>query len=192
MQGDEIDRVVSRKIALLKKGNEEFASGLSKEASQKMSGTQSPMIAILTCSDARIDPNRVFGLDIGDAFVVRVAGNSAIDKTVIGSLEYAVEHMNVNLILILGHTNCGAAAAAKTDDIESDNIEMIVKDMRAARDHLPPEESENIDAIAEENVRAQIGILRRRSALIDESVTSGKLSIICAVLGLSNGRARFL
>jgi carbonic anhydrase len=190
MQSDDVATVVSRKIALLKKGNEE--SGLSKETIQKMSGTQSPMIAILTCSDARIDPNRVFGLDIGEAFVVRVAGNSAIDKTVIGSLEYAVEHLRVNVILVLGHTNCGAATAAKTDRIENDNIEMIVKDLRAARERLPPEESENVDAIAEENVRAQKRILCQRSALIDELVTSGKLSIICAVLGLSNGRARFL
>jgi len=192
MQGDESERVVSRKIALLKKGNEEFVSGLSKDAFQKMSGSQSPMIAILTCSDARIDPNRIFGLDIGDAFVVRVAGNSAIDKTVIGSLEYAVEHLHVNVILVLGHSNCGAAEAAKNDYIDNDNIEMIVKDLRAAREHLPSEESENADAIAEENARAQMGILRQRSALIDELVSSGKLSIICAVLGLSNGRARFL
>lgn len=188
MISDSSDLIVSK----LTSGNDKFVSGLDPKSKSNMAGQHSPLLAILTCSDARVDPRAIFSLQIGEAFIVRVAGNSSKDRTVIGSLEYAVDHLHVQAILILGHTYCGAAAAAARDETYDENLEAVVTDLRTARENLSAESAQITDEIARENVRLQMKMLKQRSALISERADSGKLSILGAILDLSNGRARFL
>ena len=74
---------------------------------------QSPYAVIITCSDSRVSPEHIFGAGIGELFVIRIAGN-VIDDYALGSVEYGAEHLHANVVLVLGHTGCGAVEAALT------------------------------------------------------------------------------
>jgi carbonic anhydrase len=107
---DEIER--------LKAGNEKYVnSSHSMTNTSKYLRTktakegQKPLAIVIACSDSRVMPNSIFSVDLGELFVIRVAGN-VLDNHQIGSIEYAVAHLHVNLIVMLGHTGCGAVAAA--------------------------------------------------------------------------------
>jgi len=152
---------------------------------------QEPFVAILSCSDSRVDPMRVFNLSTGDAFIVRVVGNSAADPFTIGSLEYAVEHLHVRMILVLGHTGCGAAQAM-LDGKAPEGLERVMRDMERARDKVPQEKSRDVDAIAEANVRLQLRIIEDNSLPIAGEVNKGALQIAGAVYELATGSVRFL
>ena len=99
-------------LTYLKEGNARFVSGNTAPRDPKAgvaatSGGQKPFAAIITCADSRTSPELYFDQQIGDIFVLRNAGNVA-DKSVLGSLEFAVEHLKVSLIVVVGHTKCGA------------------------------------------------------------------------------------
>ena len=104
-------------VELLKKGNERYLQGnfsdKSDYASERdiLAGGQHPFAAVLTCSDSRTPPEIFFDQRLGDIFVVRNAGNIA-DPTALGSIEYAVEHLKVPLVAVVGHGKCGAVIAA--------------------------------------------------------------------------------
>jgi carbonic anhydrase len=93
--------------ARLVDGNAAFRRMTDSAFLARLIESHEPFIAILTCSDARVDPAKAFNLSLGDAFVVRTAGNTASDPCVIGSLEYAVDCLEVKALLVLGHTDCG-------------------------------------------------------------------------------------
>ena len=92
-------------------------AGAQRSAERRRPGRSEhrPSIAVLSCSDARVPPSVVFDQPAGELFVVRIAGNTA-SPTAIASLEYAVEQLGVDLVLVLGHTHCGAVAAAAAGD----------------------------------------------------------------------------
>jgi carbonic anhydrase len=100
----------------LKKGNEEWVSSgrkgdLSKESVEKLTGGQSPYAVVVACSDSRVVPEAIFGASSGDIFVIRTAGNT-IGAEALGSIEYAAYHLGSRLVLIMGHTGCGAVGSA--------------------------------------------------------------------------------
>src|SRR5947209_2306854 len=106
-------------IKLLKEGNGRFAQGklAAKDTGANrralLAKGQHPFAVVLTCADSRVAPELVFDQGLGDLFVLRVAGNIT-DPFTLGSIEYAVEHLHTPLIVVLGHENCGAVAAALT------------------------------------------------------------------------------
>lgn len=103
-------------LELLKEGNARFVSGALtpkdhyKEERQKLSEGQHPFAVVLCCSDSRVVPEILFDQQLGDLFVIRNAGN-VVDLHVLGSIEYAVEHLGAPLVVVLGHSNCGAVTA---------------------------------------------------------------------------------
>lgn len=103
-------------LAKLQKGNQRFVDAQmlhpdqNGEARQRLSGSQKPYAVLLSCSDSRLPPEVVFDQGLGDLFVVRVAGN-VVDRDVMGSIEYAVDHLGTPLVMVLGHQNCGAVSA---------------------------------------------------------------------------------
>jgi carbonic anhydrase len=105
-------------ISKLKEGNGRYVSGNLQHPGQtterrtELSKSQHPFAVIASCSDSRVPPEIVFDQGLGDLFIFRVAGN-VIDDHGLGSIEYAVDHLNVRLILVLGHQRCGAVQAAK-------------------------------------------------------------------------------
>ncbi len=108
-------------LKLLKDGNARFSAGTashpnaSRERIAQTSGSQAPFAVVLTCSDSRVAPEVIFDRGIGDLFVVRDAGN-VVDPLVIGSIEYGVGHLKAPLVVVMGHTNCGAVSAAVSGD----------------------------------------------------------------------------
>lgn len=165
-------------IKNLQTSNESFASK-NKEGLVKHVKGQSPKVAVLTCADSRVVPEFIFNKSIGELFVVRVAGNVAMDPSVIASLEYAVDHLNVDILLILGHTNCGAVAAA-----ESDAPGILMDEIRESFGS----DDNNIKA----NLQRQLKLLPKRSIVISTAVGEKKLNLIGAIYDLETGLVKFL
>jgi carbonic anhydrase len=118
-------------LSALLAGNQRFVSGRTNHPDQKMSRvkelakTQHPFAAVLGCADSRVDPDIIFDQGLGDLFPVRVAGN-IVDDAVLGSLEYAVEHLQCPLIVVLGHEGCGAVTAAVNGGEPGTHITFLV------------------------------------------------------------------
>ncbi|MBC7428682.1 MAG: carbonic anhydrase [Bacteriovorax sp.] len=191
----------------LKDGNTRFANGEtihSAESSlaklKEFSKTeQFPKAIVLCCSDSRAPVELIFDQDIGDLYVIRVAGN-IVAPSLVGSVEYATSMFGTSLVLVMGHTQCGAIRAT-LNSIEkaetfSENINDIVKRIRPhiftiVKNKSTRDEDKMAQAI-EANVRASVGQLETSSQLIEELVRKGKMFIQGAVLNLDTGFVEFL
>jgi len=125
-------------FATLLEGNKRFIEGkpaakdCSAERRDELTKGQHPVATILSCSDSRVPPEVVFDQALGDIFIVRVAGN-VIEPTVLGSIEYGVEHLHTPLLIILGHESCGAVKATLESEGKLEgNIGAILKKIRPA------------------------------------------------------------
>ncbi len=122
-------------LALLKEGNERFVTGqlkpknLSAEDRQRLLEGQHPYAVILCCSDSRVAPELLFDSGLGELFVIRNAGN-VVDEAVLGSIEYATEHLGTPLVVVLGHTCCGAVTATCEGGELPGNIQALAKRIR--------------------------------------------------------------
>ena len=172
-------------------GNIMFRKSVDPSLLARLFRKQDPFVAILTCSDSRVSPEKVFSLSLGDAFVVRVAGNSASDPAVLGSLEYAVAHLGVKAIVVVGHTDCGAVKAA-IDGEDPMNLSRVMRDIERARSKTPVDMANNPDAVAESNVRLQLRMLEDSSKVIMDAVSSDRLALVGAMLDLTTGTVRFV
>ena len=162
-------------------GNKNYISNKGNEIVKYVSG-QKPKIAVLTCSDSRVIPEFIFNKSLGELFVVRVAGNVAIGEAVIKSLEYAVDHLKVKLLIILGHTDCGAIKAAE-ESIKSDCGELLVEIKKSFT------LGENHPLC---NLSRQLSMLPKRSQIIEKKINEGKIKLIGAIYNLESGEVEFL
>jgi carbonic anhydrase len=181
--------------ARLKKGNEKFIAGsksadASAERRQEVAKGQHPFAIVLTCADSRVTPEYIFDQGLGDIFVLRVAGNVA-DPFELGSMEYAVEHLQVPLIVILGHTKCGAVDAALGKDKPAGNLGKLIAEVHVGKD-LPSEKPAALDAAIANNVRHQAETLTKRSDVIKEFVEHKKVRIVTGVYSLESGKVTWL
>lgn len=172
-------------------GNAMFLKSVSPTVLANLAKGQHPFVAVLTCSDSRISPNSIFNLSLGEAFVVRVAGNCAADPTVLGSLEYAVSHLEVRALLVLGHTDCGAVKAS-CSCVDHGNLEPVMRDIARARALLPKDRARDNGSVEESNVLVQVRRLKDLSPVIRDAAESGKLEIIGAVFDIASGKVRFV
>ena len=124
-------------IERLREGNQRYVAALTSwtdvcPALRALTARhgQEPYAIVITCSDSRVIPEAIFSASIGDLFVIRVAGN-VIDDHQLGSIEYAASHLGVNLVLVLGHTHCGAVGAAMGEDAHG-YIKYVVDDIKQA------------------------------------------------------------
>lgn len=147
---------------------------------------QRPWAAVLTCADSRVSPEWLFDVGPGELFDVRSAGNTAFHAG-IASLEYAVAELEVPLILVLGHSGCGAVTAAMGDAPLTPLLQELVEPIRAC---LRP--GMDLQAAIEANARACAATLPRESALLAGAVAAGQLRIAAATLDLASGRVRIL
>jgi carbonic anhydrase len=157
----------------------------------RLSNKQEPFIAVLSCSDPSVVPEKIFNLSLGDAFVVRVAGNSASNPSTIGALEYAVKILRVRAILVLGHTGCGAVKAAVDGGVTA-NFDHIARDIERARMKVPLELASDQNAISEANVRLQLRQLEDNSQVIMQALNEGTLKLMGAMYDTSSGAVRFV
>jgi carbonic anhydrase len=185
----------------LKKGNERFVAGKPAHPSQSvehrasLAAGQQPSAIIFGCADSRVAAELIFDQGLGDVFVVRTAGQ-AIDSAVLGSIEYAVTALNVPLIVVLGHSSCGAVKAtiSAIDDgaipggFVRDVVERVMPSILAGRrDGLT-----RVDEFEERHVSETVAQLVSRSSTISERVDAGTLALAGVTYKLAEGRAELV
>jgi carbonic anhydrase len=160
---------------------------------EKRASEQQPFAAIITCADSRISPELVFDVERGNLFVSRIAGNS-VDNGTLGSTEYAVGVLGVKLVMILGHSDCGAVKAAigavtegKTYPASKygaigDFVDLLTPTVKS----LPAEER-TLARCVPANAIAQAQDLARRGPIIAPAVTAGQIEIVAGVYNIANG-----
>ena len=191
----------SEALDRLKQGNARYRAGEFNERdyfagrAERVSA-QYPIVAVLACADSRVPPEIVFDKGPGEVFVVRDAGN-VVSTYGLASIEYAVVVLNVPLVLVLGHSNCGAVSAALRSARERSKlpghlpelVEAIQPAVDAAHGKHP---GDLLAATIEENVRLGMSNLKSRSELIDDAVTSGKVGIAGGVYDIASGEVKLL
>jgi carbonic anhydrase len=180
----------------LKAGNNRFAADMLEKNDlgtarrQQLATGQKPFAIVLTCADSRLAPEFIFNQGLGDLFVLRVAGNIA-DPFVLGSMEYAVDHLHVPLIVLLGHEKCGAVEAALGKQKPPGNLGMLVAEIEPGRD-LPAGKEAALAAAVKNNVRHHTHLLAERSSVIKEHVGNKDLRIVSGVYQLATGKVEWL
>jgi carbonic anhydrase len=181
----------------LLEGNERFVAGTLtfdalKAERKEVAEHQDPSITVVSCSDSRVPPELVFDRSIGDLFVVRVAGN-VVDDFGLASVEYAVLNGYTDLIVVLGHENCGAVKAAlEQDDPDTPSLRVLVQRIRASFSGIrwDPKDAEIVRKAAEANARASAAYLPARSGAIRAAIHAGKVKVIPAYYSLTTGEVR--
>jgi carbonic anhydrase len=177
----------------LEAGNQRFVAGKPKAKDlpsrrSSLAKTQAPTVAVLGCSDSRVPPELVFDEGLGDLFVVRNAGNTP-DKISIGSLEYAVEHLHTTTIVVLGHTSCGAVAAACSGDkAESANLAAVVEPIAPSCAAAKQGSATDLTLAVKDHVHRSAQQLLASSDIIKSAVSRGEVSIIEAYYDLDTGK----
>ena len=166
-------------------------------ARERLAKSQHPYAIVLSCSDSRVPPELIFDKSLGEIFVVRVAGNVA-DPIVVGSIEYATEHLGSPLIMVLGHERCGAVTAAvNSKGSPEGNIGAIIKAIapaaRKAKEMSRGKTSEElVECAVEVNAKAVAASLTRKSKLLAEQLKEGKIKIVAAKYDLDDGKVTLL
>ncbi len=196
-------------LALLKEGNKRYVDSLTSDPSMQrrpeLVRDQDPLAIILGCSDARVPVEIVFDQGLGDLFVIRVAGN-IVAPSQIGSIEFAAEKFDTKLVVVLGHSNCGAVSACVETLINpeknySPNLQSIVDRIRPSVYNLHELATANgQDVDAEElinrsiraNVRMSVSQLKHGSRALEDLSSTGQLLIVGAEYNIDTGKVRFL
>lgn len=178
-------------LNLLKAGNKRHAEchlarhdNATKRRATLAKG-QKPFAVVLGCSDSRTAPELIFDQELGSLFVCRVAGN-VTDPVVLGSIEYAVEHLGSPLIVVLGHTKCGAVAAALGGGHPEGNIGELIHHVHPGTS-LPSDPDAKASAGVSNNARYQMKSLTAKSPLISKLVKEGKVGVAAGVYSLETG-----
>ncbi|WAH98401.1 carbonic anhydrase [Arthrobacter sp. MMS18-M83] len=182
----------------LREGNERFVAGESMHPNQDASRRNSlvedqhPFAVIFGCSDSRLAAEIIFDLGLGDAFVVRTAGQ-VIDDAVLGSLEYSISELHVPLIVILGHDSCGAVKATK-NAVETG--EMPVGFIRSLVERITPSvltamrnEQTDVNDMVVEHVKQTARRLADSSRVISAAIDDGRAAVVGLSYKLDEGRA---
>jgi carbonic anhydrase len=190
-------------LKMLQDGNQRFASGQSQHPRADLNrlavtaaNGQCPFATILCCSDSRVPPEIIFDQGVSDIFAVRVAGN-VVGPSEIGSIEYGVAHAHTPLLVVLGHTQCGAVAAAVAGTELPPNIAALVARIKpaalaAAKAH-PDLDGKNLVPFAvTENVWESIAEIYRNSSIVRETVKGGHLIVVGAVYDVWSGLTTWL
>lgn len=188
----------------LLEGNQRFKNGKttgprrSPADFSRLASAQYPEAVIVSCSDSRVAPEILFDVGLGDIFVIRVAGNvvSGAGVTVKGSIEYAVAELNAPLIMVLGHSACGAVKAAKQhiDATESlpGAIDGLVELVKPAVTQSKGEPGDPLDNAIRKNVELGVERLKSLEPILAPRVRDGKLKVVGAVYTLQTGEVKLV
>lgn len=191
-----------RSLEILLSGNERFINGISvnKDFLSKVEMTgnsQKPFAAILSCMDSRAPVELIFDQGIGDVFSIRMAGN-VTSENVLGSLEYATGVVGSKLLMVMGHTNCGAVKGA-IDKVELgnltrllDKIQPAVKKACSGHENCDSSDKDYVNAVSEQNVRNVQQDILDQSPIIKELVKAGKVLLVGAMYDVEKGTVKVL
>ena len=192
------DEALERLLA----GNARFAAdrklndGHGTDRRAELATGQQPWAVIVGCADSRVPPDVIFDAGLGDLFVVRVAGNTAVDPFVLGSVEYALAHLGSPLVLVLGHEGCGAVkgavAAATEGATEPGSIgEVIAPIVPVVQGVVEDEHGLSADELLDRSVRANVAAavadLKARSEVVAERLEAGEVKVTGAEYRLESG-----
>jgi carbonic anhydrase len=186
-----------RVLAELIAGNQRFVAGRPTHPNEtaarlaEVAKAQHPIAAVLACSDSRVPPEIVFDRGVGDLFVVRVAGNTA-DEVALGSLEYAVEHLGVKVVMVLGHKRCGAVSAAVAGGEAPGHIRALVKALQPAVQGTKGHPGDQVDNAVHLNVTQVTGKIRSSEPILAEAVHAGHVKVVGAYYDLDTGKITLL
>jgi len=184
----------------LLEGNQRFVQGLSQgrdlpDLRRTLTQGQQPQAAVLCCSDSRVGAEIIFDQSLGDLFVVRTAG-MVLDPTSIGSLEYAVAHLHVPLLVVKGHESCGAVTAAVAHpDLDEGHITSIVQKIAPAAAQARKSGKTGQDLVEEATGQLLYALeetLRRESRIIREALEHSALDLVLAKYLLGSGQVETL
>jgi carbonic anhydrase len=187
-------------LSWLKNGNTRFLKGWYRKDGKsakdraRLAAGQKPHTIVLSCSDSRVPPEHLFDQGLGELFTIRVAGE-ALDSSVIASIEYATLHLGTRLVVVMGHTQCGAVDASITTGRKpagSPSLDRLVADIGPRVDYATPENKTN-DLTQEsfDNAKGVAADLKARSEIVKTLVNEGKLKIVSALYNLKTGRVEF-
>ena len=182
------------------KGRPQVSSRSFDAGTRDLAERQSPFAAVLGCSDSRVPLEILFDQGPGDLFVIRVAGGVLVPST-IGSIEFAVGNFKCPLVVVLGHTRCGAIQATvdrivHNTTIESPNLTVIVDRIRPVverlhRNHLDEDPLTIVDNAVRAHVDVSVENLQAQSEILKRYVNDGNLRIVGALYHLETGRVEF-
>ena len=185
-------------ISRLKDGNSRYTNGnqqhprQSTKARAELTKSQHPFAIVVGCADSRVPPEIVFDQGLGDLFVLRVAGN-VIDDHSLGSIEYAVDHLAVRLIVVLGHQRCGAVKAAKETIAAKGKAPAHIQSLvTAIKPAVEATVHGDLEATVEANVKNVTQALRSSPPILKPKVDSGEVRVIGAYYNLDTGAVSFL
>lgn len=193
-------------IERLQQGNRRFLAGVRSRdmlatptRRAELAASQNPFAIILGCSDSRVPVELIFDQGLGDLFVIRIAGN-VIGPSVIGSVEFGADHLGARLVVVLGHSHCGAVSATLDElenpaEIDSENLRSIVDEIRPSVEPLmsgPERDPETLLRKAiRANVRASVSRLQQGSPVLERLIETDGLLVVGAEYSLVGGDVEF-
>ena len=199
----EIQETITPKMALelLKEGNKRFVNNLKvnrnllQQANETSDG-QHPFAVILSCIDSRTSAELIFDQGLGDIFSVRIAGN-ILNEDILGSMEFGCKVAGSKIIVVLGHTKCGAVKGA-CDHVEMGNLTALLSKIRpAVDDETTTKENRNssnavfVENVATINVKRTVKSIQERSPILKEMIASGQIGIVGGTHDISTGIVAF-
>lgn len=190
-------------IQKLKEGNARYVSGRLEHPNvsadrrvETAASGQHPYVTVLSCADSRVPPEYIFDAGVGDLFVIRVAGNVA-DTSQVGTMEYSVGHLHTPVVVVLGHTRCGAVTAVATEQDVHDNVLALAARIKPAvaeaKKRHPDLGGERLAAAAvETNVWQAIDDAFKVSPLLREAAHTRKVKVVGAVYDIETGEVHWL
>lgn len=152
---------------------------------------QHPFAVVLGCADSRVPPELLFDQGLGDMFVVRDAGN-VIDDEILGSIEYAVEHLGVQLVMVLGHEKCGAVSAAVAGGEAHGHIKTVVEAIHPAVEESAAEPGDKVHNCVVANARRTARLIRESEPILKPLASSGRVLVVAADYDLYTGKVTLL
>lgn len=191
----------AKALELLKEGNKRFVNkqmtdrDLLQQASET-SGGQYPFAVILSCIDSRTSVELIFDLGIGDAFSARIAGN-ILNDDILGSMEFACKVAGSKIIVVLGHTKCGAVKGA-CDDVEMGNLTTLLSKIKPAvdaeatvKDNRNSGNAEFVEKVSAINVKRTAEAIMERSPILKEMIEKGELGLVGGIHDIATGKVTF-
>jgi carbonic anhydrase len=191
----------SKALEILKDGNKRFVSNLKinrnllQQANETSDG-QHPFAVILSCIDSRTSAELIFDQGLGDVFSVRIAGN-IINEDILGSMEFGCKVAGSKIIVVLGHTKCGAVKGA-CDHVEMGNLTALLTKIRPAvddevtiKEHRNSGNSVFVEKVSAINVKRTVKAIMERSPILKEMIESGQIGIVGGTHDISTGEVEF-
>jgi carbonic anhydrase len=192
----------TRPLDILKAGNQRFVSGHPVHPHETLARIrelkkgQHPFVAIVSCSDSRVPPELIFDQGLGDIFSIRTAGN-VIGDYELASIEYAVEHLGIKTIVVLGHQDCGAVKAYLADTTglqDKSHIHTLIEYIRQEEEEksLPKEDRNNISIAVYANVLHGMHMLRQSMPVLKPQADKKEITILGGLYDMDNGKVVFV